>query len=74
MSKQISTQITRPVEVVYGYNNIATALRTSVQKVRGIIELGAPIVMDDGRPKAEKAELWGWYKEHLCGGGENPVK
>lgn len=59
------TPISRPVEIVYGYANIATTLRTSVQKVRDIMDFGAPILLDKGRPKAEKAELWTWYKEFL---------
>lgn len=59
------TMIVRPVQVLRGYKNIAATLRTSEDKVRDMITDGAPIVLEGDMPKAEAAELWGWYAEWL---------
>lgn len=57
------TMVVRPVQVLRGYKNIAKAMRTSENKVRGLIHEGAPIVFDGDVPVAESAELWAWYRK-----------
>lgn len=66
----MTTAIPRPVDVARGWDAIAKALRVSRDAVRsmclhspGILHDGCPIVLDHtGTPRADKAELWAWYK------------
>lgn len=74
MSNTGTGQIVRPVETIKSYSEIARTLRISEGKVRNLIPEGAPIILDDGRPKAEKAELWAWYKDYVQRQNEKAVK
>lgn len=56
----------RPIEIVMGYRNIADVLRCGVDKVKTFVHQGAPIYLDKkGAPRAEKTEIWEWYKKNV---------
>ncbi len=52
------------LEIVRGYRNLARYLRTSEARIHDLINRGAPIALDARVPRAEKAELWDWYKRY----------
>lgn len=58
--------VARPVELLVGVRAIAAFLKVSTDKVREMEQSGAPMVRDSaGVLRAEKAELWGWWKVYL---------
>ena len=60
-----SPHLLRPVELLVGVRSIAGFLRVSQRKVLEMQSRGAPISRDEtGVVRAEKAELWHWWKNH----------
>jgi hypothetical protein len=60
-----SPRLLRPVELLVGVRSIAGFLRVSQRKVLEMHGRGAPISRDEtGVVRAEKAELWHWWKNH----------
>ncbi len=55
--------IARPVEILKGARAIAAFLRISQSEALGLERKGAPIERRNGIMRAEKAELWVWWKE-----------
>lgn len=53
----------RPVELLVGMRSIARFLRISNARVLSMEKQGAPITRDEGGVmRAEKWELWGWWR------------
>jgi hypothetical protein len=58
-------RLVRPIELLVGLRSIAGFLRVSQRKVLDIKDRGAPISRDEtGVMRAEKAELWHWWRNH----------
>jgi hypothetical protein len=59
-------RLLRPIELLVGVRSIAAFLHLSQRKVMEIKDRGAPISRDEetGVVRAEKAELWHWWKNH----------
>ncbi len=56
-------QIPRPVEILKGSRAIAVFLGIRREEIGELEKLGAPIIRDTNkRLRAEKAELWQWWK------------
>lgn len=59
------TIIVRPVEIVRGARDIGKVICVGEGKVKDLEKAGAPIVRDfNGVPRADKAELWEWFKNN----------
>lgn len=54
--------IARPVEILKGTRAIANFLQISLSEVQDMEMQGAPISRRNGVLRAEKAELWAWWK------------
>jgi hypothetical protein len=68
-------QTVRPVEVLRGWDAIGLALGAGGKAAKRWAEEGAPVAIgDDGIPRAEKAELWTWYRLHYGGKGRGKAK
>lgn len=66
--------IIRPVEVLVGFRSLGLAFGHNADTVRQWERQGAPIVRDGrGIPRADKAELWEWYKQKVCQPPLNPT-
>lgn len=62
--KDAEKNIARPIEILVGLRSIATFLKISSEKIRDMEQDGAPMFRDaSGVLRAEKAELWTWWKE-----------
>ena len=61
----MDVSIVRPMEIVRGFKNIASAIRVKEDRAREFVNLGAPIHMDGMVPYADVAELWEWRKLQL---------
>ena len=60
--QEVGAPILRPVEVLKGVRAIASFLSVSQTDVLEMEERGAPIKRKNGVLRAEKAELWDWWK------------
>ena len=69
-----SSNIARPVRILRGFKELASALRTSQERIRNMVEEGAPIYFEGPCPKSEYAELWTWYSKRMQRYPEIPVK
>lgn len=62
--QQISArQIVRPVEILKGVRSIAAFLGVSQAEVLRLESMGAPMRRKNNIIRAEKAELWYWWKQ-----------
>ena len=60
MSERVD--ISRPVEILKGARDIASFLQINLTDVLEMEKQGAPISRRNGVLRAEKAELWAWWK------------
>ena len=65
MNEHEKPAIARPVEILKGTRAIANFLQISLSEVQDLIRQGAPLHLRQGTWRAEKAELWEWWKRTM---------
>ena len=65
MNEHEKPAIARPVEILKGSRAIAAFLQIALSEVADIADQGAPLNQYNGIWRAEKAELWEWWKRTM---------
>ncbi len=67
-------EISRPLEILVGVRSIALFLKISQRRALQLDKEGAPVCRDEtGTFRAEKSELWQWWRDHYSGGKRLPA-